>query len=386
MNELNNTIVPIPQKRNYIDHLINAGYTITICMPDSKIPFYKNWQTSYIEPHQKEEIKELLEKYNYDLNYGILTGVPNYNNVSCIDFDTKQFVETEQTKLINHINNLLKTDYIQSLIQSKKLFVEKSVNNGYHFVVSISDLEERKGIKLLDYNGTLKPNNLIKTEHKGLGEFLETRGKKQHFISFPSNGYSKIQNVLWELVKLNTEEYNTFENYVINYFLNTSPDFLKSGDKSNMVTSKKIRVPKTERNVSTVFDVVIEELKKFQSVFAKSEKDINIISDLLQNNGYGLIDSNDEYIYYIHPNSTKAEPNLALSKLNHCITNFSGNNDQFPLTKSVGTLTGFYILLGKKHSVSEIIQMLRQDYNIKLVRTVEEILQDAQTNNKQNNN
>lgn len=385
MNDLNtNNIVPIPQKRNYLAHLLQAGYTPTLCLPNCKIPFYKEWQKTYLA-EDKEEFLKLLNDNNFDFNFGIMTGVANFNNVVCIDFDTKQFTEPEQTKLIDLITSLLNTDYIKDLINCKKLYIEKSVNNGFHFVVSISDLTERKGIKLLDYNGTLKPNNLVKTEHNGIGEFIETRGHKQHFVTFPSNGYSRLHNTIWELNRLTTEEYTQLENFILDFFLNIdSIKFTKAGTTMEVNTSKKIRVPKTERNVSTVFDVVIEELKKFQSVFSKSEKDINIISDLLQNNGYGLIDSNDEYIYYIHPLSSKAESNLALSKMNHCITNFSGNNDQFPLTKSVGTLTAFYLLNGSKHSVNEIIEMLRTDYNVKLVRTVEEILQDA--NNKQNNN
>jgi hypothetical protein len=236
-------------------------------------------------------------------------------------------------------------------------------------------------VKLLDYSGRKKPNKLIKEEHIGTGEVIETRAKGQHFVCYPSYGYQKIHNVIWELQKLETEEYTQLEQFVIDFFLNLdSIKFTKANEKNEVVTSKKIRLPKSERNISNVFDVVIEQLKQYQSTFAKSGKDISIISELLQKNGYTLISENPEYYYFIHPLSSKAEPNLALSRLNHCITNFSGNNPDFPTTKSVGTLPAFYILQGSKHSVSEIIQILRFEYKVILVRTAEEILQDA--NNK----
>ncbi len=375
--------VTIPQRKNYLSHLLEAGYTPTLCFSGTKKSFVKEWQHKFwIE--EKDEFWEKCEEFNYDLNYGILTGVPKYGNVIVIDFDIKQFIPEEQTKLISVINSLTETEYITSLIQSKKLFIEKSQSNGYHYVCSISDNTERQGKKLVDYFGRKKPNRTILIEHDDLGEVIETRGTGMHFVTFPSYGYRKIHNTIWELNKISTKEYDELEQYILDYFQKVDTNFTKAGTTMEVFPSKKTRVPKSEKSTTTIFDVVIEQLKKYQSTFSKSNKDINIISKLLEENGYGLISETPEFFYYIHPHSSKAEPNLALSRLNHCITNFSSNNPDFPTTKSVGTLTGFYILLGKKHSCNEIIQMLREDYNTILVRTPEEIYaqKKSTTNNK----
>jgi hypothetical protein len=122
--------VPIPQRKNYLSHLLQAGYTPTLCYSGTKKSFVKEWQNKFwIE--EKDEFWEKCEEYNFDLNYGILTGLAQYNNLICIDFDIKQFVIEEQQKLIDLINSLTETEYIQTLILSKKIFVEKSVSNGF---------------------------------------------------------------------------------------------------------------------------------------------------------------------------------------------------------------------------------------------------------------
>ncbi len=381
-------IVPLPQKRNYIHHLLDSGFTPTICLDGCKIPFYKEWQKTFFLREDLDGFKEMLENEKYKFNFGVLCGLADFNNVSVIDFDTKQFTPNEQGYLVSLINSLIETEYIQSLILSKKLYIEKSVNNGFHFVVSIADNTERKGVKLLDYSGELKPNNLVNEVHTGTGEFLETRGKKQHFITFPSQGYTKKYNNIWELVKLSSNEYEEFEKYILDYFLNDNSGKFTKVKEHHLITetNKKIRIPKSERSISTESNIVIRELKKYQTTFANSGKDITIITELLQKNGYTLISANSDSIYFTHPNSSKNEPNFSVKINEHYVTSFSDNNPDFPKEKGIGTLTAFYILLGSKHNVNEIIEILRNEHGVKLIRTYQEMLNDFNNLNNLNNN
>lgn len=375
--------VPLPQRKNYIVNLLNRGYTPTLCQSDSKIPFLKQWQTTYFAEVKDEFIKK-MESERYEFNFGILTGVPKYGNVSVIDFDTKQFTEPEQTKLINWIESLIHTEYIQTLIQSKKVFIEKSVNNGYHFVVSINDNTERKGLKLLDYNGTLKPNLLIKEAHKGIGEFIETRGKKQHFVSYPSNGYTKLYNVLWELNKMSTAEYEDFTKYILDHFLNVDTNFSRA-NTTNVVTPNNNNGSKTvtKSQVNDNLDKDHKELLSYQKRFSESLKDIEILKKLLGDNGYILLSDTTNRIDYIHPLSSKAESNFTVFPDTHSITNFSDNNQDFPNNNpekdfaTYGSLRACYILWKKLNPQSDLNQFynyLESQFQIKLILNATEIM------------
>jgi hypothetical protein len=362
--------VPFPTKRDYITKLLNKGYTPTVCLETKKIPIIIDWQNTFFVD-QKEEFLAIMLEHHYEFNFGVMTGLAKFNNVSVFDFDIKRLNDTDQNYIIELIETLLKNEYISNLISDNKIFVETSISNGYHFVVSVNDVTERQGKKLLDY-----------TSNNAVNEVIETRGHKQHFVTYPSLGYSKISNNIYDLVKIETVEYEEIEKYILDYFLQQDCKFSIAGTHKIEPKQKKIFVKKSDRQITNVASVVVEELKTLQSVFAKSNKDIDIIQKLLLQNGYRLVNENSDYIYYLHPTSRNSDPNLAISKNNHCITNFSNNNNQFSTNKSTGTLTAFYILNGSVNSVTEIVEILRNTYNVKLIRTPQEIMNEFRNMNR----
>lgn len=373
--------IPIPEKKRAISQLFLHDFQVTLS-PNlkelelinrsqykkgnkeftAKHPLSLNWQNNRYDKNDLNDFYNECDLQFYDKFYGVLTGAVDCNNVTVLDFDVKSLTEDIRVLVLSYISQYIQTDLIQSLIKAKKIYIETTLSKGYHFIVSIDDLEERKSKKLLQY-----------------GHFeaiLELVGKNHHTVCYPTNGYKKQYNLLWEIEKITTKEYNELLDFTLDYFQKLDYNIhteIKSKDKVN--NPDKPKSSKTNLDTSTL-DKDETELKNYQSKFCESKKDIEILKKLLQDNGYTEISQDNNYILYTHSNSTKSDANFSVDINNHCIRSFSSNNIDFDVDTNYGSLRACYILyrgINKDKGLKDFYEYLKQKFDITLKLSTNDI-------------
>ncbi len=142
------------KKEKIVDEYLSYG--LNPIPLDGKIPLIKGWE--------KERTASELKNNSYE-SIGVCTGIVS-EGLEAIDFDLKYADEPQ--KLLNDWKKKVGSDIL------KKLVVQKTVNNGYHFIYRCQQIE---GNKILAKN--LKEEVLIET--RGEGGFIKVYPS---FLSF----------------------------------------------------------------------------------------------------------------------------------------------------------------------------------------------------------
>jgi len=172
---------------------------------DGKIPLIKGWE--------KERTKDELTKNSYR-DIGVCTGIVS-EGLEAIDFDLKYADEPQ--KLLNEWKKKVGSEIL------KKLVVQKTVNNGYHFIYRCQQIE---GNKILAKN--LKDEVLIET--RGEGGFIKV---------FPSEGYEMVQGSFDSIPIITPSERNKM--FVSAYMLDQK---MKASAKIKRTSEKFGKFPK----------------------------------------------------------------------------------------------------------------------------------------------
>lgn len=175
------------------------GYSV-IPVTSNKTPAIREWREFQTKPMTDDECEKHF-KYAYGI--ALIGGV---NNVTIIDFDLKY----------DFSDNLFE-EYKQKIPMSilKKMYVQKTKNNGYHFIFKCSKVEnnqklamryttshERHKVYLENYNNidTREKALGIATNHKTV-VLIETRSNGGYALIAPTIGYEKVYGKIQEITE-----------------------------------------------------------------------------------------------------------------------------------------------------------------------------------------
>ena len=181
-----------------------AGYSV-IPVGTNKIPTIREWRVFQDRPMTESEC-ELHFKHAYGM--ALLCG--GKNNVTAIDFDLKY-------DLSNDVFDRYKSEIPSKLL--KKMFVQKTQNNGYHFVFSCPKMEgnqklasryttadEKHQTYIKNYKNPLTKDKALKIASNDKNRVLiETRGTGGYICISPTPGYTKVFGKIQEISE---DEYN----------------------------------------------------------------------------------------------------------------------------------------------------------------------------------
>lgn len=329
-----------------------------------KCPMEKEWQKSRNTKDEIPDIMEALNKINYDKFFGVLTGAKDANNIMVIDFDVKRLPEDVKSTILQYIDKYLNSEFIQNMVIMKQLYIETTMSGGLHAIVSVNDETERKSQKLLQF-GTFEA-------------ITEIVGKNHHCVIYPTDSYSRVKNQLYEIQKISSFEYDALIDFTCKFFCDKDSNIHTDVKGKDKVTNPDKQNKSSKSNVDTsTLDKDETQIKNYQSKFAESKKDLEILQKLLQENGYTEISSDANYILYTHSNSTKSDPNFSVDLNNHCVRSFSSNNMQFEVDVNYGTLRACYILylsINPDKGLRDFFEYLKTKYDITLIRDANEIM------------
>jgi len=130
-----------------------------------------------------QQIDDIENRFKSAKKIGIACGAVS-DGFYCIDFDAHN-----NEPILDILNDFLKVNYIQNLLQNGKLSIYSTAGGGYH-IYFIYRLEVMQGTALARW------------QTKSV--MIEMRGNGQYVACYPSNGYKHIKGV--EYVKLNELE------------------------------------------------------------------------------------------------------------------------------------------------------------------------------------
>lgn len=159
---------------------------------ENKLPTiaWKQRQSELIKPNGEFDNVERLA----------IVGGAVSGGLECLDLDLKYDITGT---LMERYKALVKeTD--STLL--KRLVVEKSQNNGYHFIYRY-DSDKYEGNLKLASRGTTEEEKLLNPKEK-VKVLLETRGEGGYFVAAPSIGYTLVQGGFDSVPKLKISERN----------------------------------------------------------------------------------------------------------------------------------------------------------------------------------
>lgn len=182
-----------------------AGYSV-IPIGSNKIPTIREWRVFQDRPMTSSEC---VEHFKHAYGMALLCG--GKNNVTAIDFDLKY-------DLSGDVFDRYKSEIPNKLL--KKMFVQKTQNNGFHFVFSCSDkiegnqklasryttADEKHQTYMKNYQNPLTRNKALKIAGNDKNRvIIETRGSGGYICISPTPGYSKVHGKIEEIT---VDEYN----------------------------------------------------------------------------------------------------------------------------------------------------------------------------------
>lgn len=185
------------EKNDIANKLIELGLN-PVPLKD-KIPLIRNWE----KPRTQDE----LDNNSYDA-VGVCTGLVS-SGLEAIDFDLKYADNPEE--LLESWKDKVGYDILS------KLVVQKTVNNGYHFIYRCSEIEGNK--------------ILAKNEKKEV--LIETRGEGGFIKIYPSEGYEMIQGSFDDIPIITPLERNKMmlSSYMLDKELSNLAKTKKTSDK-----------------------------------------------------------------------------------------------------------------------------------------------------------
>lgn len=168
-----------------------AGYSV-IPVTQNKLPALKGWLQFQKRPMTQDECEEYFRNA-----YGIALICGGQKKVTCLDMDLKY-------DLSGDLFERYKTKIPKELL--KKLYVQKTVNGGYHLVFTCNKMENNQKLAnryttAHEKHRTYMDNyNRIETRDKALKiaqnddrlVLLESRGEGGYFCIAPTPGYEHI--------------------------------------------------------------------------------------------------------------------------------------------------------------------------------------------------
>lgn len=332
---------------------------------EPKSPLEKAWQTKRTNPDEIPLILQRLHDVNWDKFFGVLTGASDRRNIMVIDFDVKRLPEEIKELVLSYIDEYLNSEFIINMISEKQLYVETTMSGGYHFICSVDDFTERKSEKLIQYG-----------DYEAITEIV---GKSHHCVTYPSDGYSRLKNQLWEIIPIDPFEYDELIQFTVNFFTEIDVNIHHANVKSKSNESKSNSNSSKSNKPQVTNDPIESELWRYQKRFQKDNRDLEVLSRLLKECGYHKLPKEDPpYIRYTHSKSTDTNPNFAVNVEKHTIKNFSPNNTEFQQDENVKSLTACWKLwksLNPNSELPEFYNYLKSEYEITLVLDSSEIFQ-----------
>lgn len=151
-------------------NLLNAGFSV-ITIGSGKQPNF-SWKRNQKTPLSKEQLQKNTQysggkktrngkEIEGSVGFGIVTG---YNNLECIDIDTKVYPSvSEGKKFFDEFVNFI-SDYIDDF--EKRFVIAKTVNSGYHIIYRCEKVGGNQKL------ASLKGDNRALIETRGIGGYI----------------------------------------------------------------------------------------------------------------------------------------------------------------------------------------------------------------------
>ena len=185
---------------------LEAGFSVLPVKKSDKKPIFliREWNPLKLRLPTKSEINSWFN--NPEAQIAIIGGKVS-KGVFCLDFDLKADLNKDDEKENVYAKWLdCVFTYNQDLL--KKVYVQKTVNNGFH-VIYTTDARE-------DNNATFARRCEMITkdgkEKKKLHTLIECRTENGYFLVAPSEGYTKVSGDMFDLPHLSQKEHNLLIN------------------------------------------------------------------------------------------------------------------------------------------------------------------------------
>ena len=298
--------------KEVIQRCIENGVSV-IPVGENKKPSigWKEYHSSIIS---FEKISKRIDKGDM---FGVVCG---YANIECIDFDLKYapsgFLMKDFYNAIMYIDD----------IDVKSFYIQKTVNNGIHFVYKCNFVEGNQKLAMRNPIG----------DEKSPQCFIETRGTGGQFVCAPSPGYEVKQGDIIELPEITVEQRKQI--------LDICKGF------GEILEEVKPKVKKKKKEYPPIME------KESKSIWDEFNKSFHIL-DELKKEGWVINKEEMDRFYVLRPGST-SEHSGYMYKDSHMF--YLWTNNAFPLeqkkTYSPASILINFICKGDKKAAYKVCE------------------------------